>query len=63
MMKIEQQDRVGMTPVQGMVIEVSDDNSDLVWIYRTIDGVRVEGGAFSFTDFLAHVDEFYNRFF
>lgn len=62
-MKIEQLDRVGLTPVQGMVIEVSDDQTDLVWIYRTIDGVKVEGGAFSFVDFLAHVDEFYNRYF
>jgi hypothetical protein len=62
-MKIEQQDRVGLQPVQGMVIEVEDDQSDLVWIYKTIDGVKVEGGAFSFSEFLAHIDEFYNRYF
>jgi len=62
-MKIEQQDRVGLKPVQGMVIEVEDDQSDLVWIYRTIDGVKVEGGAFSFAEFLAHIDEFYNKYF
>jgi hypothetical protein len=62
-MKIEQQDRVGLIPVQGMIIEVQDDQTDLVWIYKTIDGVKVEGGAFSFSEFLAHIDEFYNRYF
>ena len=62
-MKIVKEIRNDAVPVQGMVIEVEDDQTDLVWIYRTINGVRVEGGAFSFEDFLKHVDEFYNKFF
>jgi hypothetical protein len=62
-MKIVKEIRNDAVPVQGMVIEVADDEHDLVWIYRTINGVKVEGGAFSFEDFLKHVDEFYNKFF
>jgi hypothetical protein len=62
-MKIVKEIRNDAVPVQGMVIEVDDSQNDLVWIYRTINGVRVEGGAFSFEDFLKHVDEFYNKFF
>lgn len=59
-MKIVKEIRNDAVPVQGMVIEVEDDNTDVVWIYRTINGIKVEGGAFSFEDFLKHVDEFYN---
>lgn len=62
-MKITRELNNDAVPVQGMVIEVADDDQDLVWIYRTINGVRVEGGAFSFEDFFQHVDEFYNKFF
>jgi hypothetical protein len=62
-MRIVKELRNDAVPVQGMVIEVADDETDLVWIYRTINGVKVEGGAFSFEDFLKHVDEFYNKFF
>jgi hypothetical protein len=62
-MRIVKELRNDAVPVQGMVIEVEDDNTDLVWIYRTINGIRVEGGAFSLEDFLKHVDEFYNKFF
>ena len=62
-MRIVKELRNDAVPVQGMVIEVEDDNTDLVWIYRTINGIRVEGGVFSLEDFLKHVDEFYNKFF
>lgn len=62
-MRIAKQDRVRADGVQGMIIEIEDDNTDLVWIYKTIDGEKVEGGSFSFADFLEHVDEFYSRYF
>jgi len=48
-------------PIVGLVIEIEDENSDVVNIFRTEDGVKVEGRVFSLPDFMDVIEEYYNR--